>query len=366
MSSLPSFIELTASGPFCRPGGFHIDPWRAVGRAVVTHAHSDHATRGCGSYLASSSCSPLLRARLGSDISLASLRFGESLTVGDVRVSLHPAGHILGSAQVRIEHRGEVVVFSGDYKLQDDPTAEAFEPVACHTFVSESTFGLPIFRWQPPDAVFAGIGAWWRQNQRDGRTSVLFVYSLGKAQRVLAGLDPSIGPIGVHGAVQKMNEAYAAAGQALPCAVHATAAAAPLLRGRGLILTPRTSGDSPWLRTFAGEDGLSLASVSGWMQVRGARRRQSLDRGFPLSDHADWDGLLHAIATTGAERIGVTHGSTDVLTRWLREQGMDAFVVPTRYVGETGETGETSDDGSSAEPSPEHTAGPTERGGEQP
>lgn len=344
VSALPSFIELTASGPYCRPGGFHIDPWRAVEKAVITHAHSDHATRGSGAYLSSMTCGPLLKARLGDGISLTRMRFGEQLTVGDVQVSLHPAGHVLGSAQVRIEYRGQVIVFSGDYKLDADPTAEAFEPVKCHTFVSESTFGLPIFQWQQPGKVFAKINEWWRGNQRDGRTSVLFVYSLGKAQRVLASLDASIGPIGVHGSVQKMNEAYATAGVALPKSVHANEVTAKELRGAGMILTPQTGGESPWLRKFAGPDGLSLGNVSGWMQVRGARRWQALDRGFPVSDHADWDGLNRAIAATGAERIGVTHGSTDVMTRWLREKGVDAFIVPTRYVGETGEANEQSEE----------------------
>ncbi|MBC7772181.1 MAG: ligase-associated DNA damage response exonuclease [Pyrinomonadaceae bacterium] len=340
MPSLPSFIELTPSGPFCRPGGFYVDPWRPVEKAVITHAHSDHATRGCGTYLASTTCGPLLRARLGSDISLTTLRFGEQLAVGDVLVSLHPAGHVLGSAQIRIEYRGEVIVFSGDYKLDADPTAERFEPVKCHTFISESTFGLPIFQWQHPVEVFARINDWWRGNQRDGRTSVLFVYSLGKAQRVLASLDPSIGPIGVHGSVHNMNKAYVEAGVGLPASVHANEITAKELRGAGMILTPQTAGESPWLRRFAGPDGLSLGNVSGWMQVRGARRRQALDRGFPVSDHADWAGLNAAIAATGAQRIGVTHGSTEVMTRWLREKGVDAFVVPTRYVGETGEASE--------------------------
>lgn len=349
MGSLPPYITLTPDGPYCTPGRFHIDPWRPVERAVITHAHSDHAVRGCRSYLASRSSAPLLLARLGADISLNRLNYGEAHTVGDVTISLHPAGHVLGAAQVRVEYRGHVIVFSGDYKLAPDPTAAAFEPVRCHTFISESTFGLPIFRWEPSDAIFQRINAWWRQNQSDGRTSVIFVYSLGKAQRVLRGLDPSIGPIGVHGAIVSMNAAYAASGVQLPGVLHAAEASAAELRGRGMVLTPIASGASPWLRRFNGPDGLSLASASGWMLVRGARRRQALDRGFPLSDHADWDALNRAIASTGAEQVGITHGYTDVLSRWLRERGLDAFVVPTRYTGETATTEEP-------EPVPEGSA----------
>ncbi|MGE3109084.1 MAG: ligase-associated DNA damage response exonuclease [Phycisphaerales bacterium] len=335
MGSLPPFIVLTPDGPFCTPGGFHIDPWRAVDKAVITHAHSDHAVKGCRSYLCSRASGPLLRARLGSDISLRRLEYGERIDVGDVAVSLHPAGHVLGAAQVRIEYRGHIIVFSGDYKLAPDPTAAPFEPVRCHTFITESTFGLPIFRWESADAVFERINDWWRQNQRDGRTSVIFAYSLGKSQRVLRGLDPSIGPIGVHGAIVAMNEAYTVAGVPLPRVLHAGEATSPELRGVGMVITPIASGASPWLRRFSGPDGLSLASVSGWMLVRGARRRQALDRGFAISDHADWDALNHAIELSGAEHVGVTHGYTDVLARWLAEGGVDAFVVPTRYTGES-------------------------------
>ncbi len=334
-AALPSFIALTPEGPYCTPGGFHIDPWRAVDRAVITHAHSDHAVRGCRLYLASRACAPLLRARLGRDISVQSLDYGQRVGVGDVTVSLHPAGHVLGSAQVRIEYRGHVIVFSGDYKLAHDPTADGFEPVRCNTFITESTFGLPVFRWEPAELVFERINSWWLRNREEGRTSVLFAYSLGKSQRVLCGLDPSIGPIGVHGAVVGMNEVYAAAGVVLPNVLHAGETNASELRGRGMVVTPVASGASPWLRRFNGPDGLSLASVSGWMLIRGARRRQALDRGFALSDHADWDGLNRAIKESRAERIGVTHGQTEVMTRWLREQGVDAFVVPTRYTGET-------------------------------
>jgi putative mRNA 3-end processing factor len=335
-------IVPTPQGLYCAEGPFHIDPWRPVGRAVVTHAHSDHATWGCGEYLCSGSGAGVLRERVGADAAITGLPYGESVTVGGVRVSLHPAGHILGSAQVRVERvsDGETWVVSGDYKTVADRTCGAFAPVRCHTFITESTFGLPIYRWADQASVFDDLNAWWRASRAQARTCVVLAYALGKAQRVLAGLDPSIGPIAVHGAVRRFNRAYAAAGVALPEAPGASDPAGPDVRGCGLVVAPPSALGSPWLRRFAtgpAEGGVSAAMVSGWMQVRGTRRRRAVDRGFVLSDHADWPGLLEAIRATGATRVGVTHGSIGPMVRYLRELGLDAFEVPTRYVGETGE-----------------------------
>ena len=209
-------LETTGQGLYCAAGGFFVDPWRPVDRAVVTHAHADHACAGCGCYLTTRSGEGVLRARIGIDAAIDALAYGETIDQNGVTISLHPAGHILGSAQVRVEHRGEVWVVSGDYKVEPDPTCTAFEPVRCHVFVSESTFGLPVYRWPSQDAVFAAINAWWRANQDEGKASVLFGYALGKAQRLLAGIDSSIGPIACHGAVEKLNQAYRAEGIALP------------------------------------------------------------------------------------------------------------------------------------------------------
>jgi putative mRNA 3-end processing factor len=253
------------------------------------------------------------------------------VTRNGVTISLHPAGHILGSAQVRVEQRGEVWVISGDYKLEAESTCPPFEPVRCHAFVTESTFGLPIYRWRPPAETFGQINAWWRVNQSAGRTSVIFAYSLGKAQRVLAGIDASLGPIFVHGAVMRFLPIYASAGVKLPPAQHATTESVRAAKGSGLVIAPLSANGSPWLRKF-GE--LSTAFASGWMQIRGARRRRALDRGFVLSDHADWNGLLAAIHATGAERIWVTHGYTTPLVRWLTENGYEAETVATRFEGE--------------------------------
>lgn len=314
-------------GLYCPPGDFHIDPWRPVARAVITHAHSDHARAGHGHYLAAAPGEGVLRARLGG-IALQLLPYGERILHHGVTLSLHPAGHVLGSAQVRLEHGGQVWVAGGDYKVAPDPTCAPFEPVRCDVFVTESTFGLPIYRWPPDGEVFADIDAWWARNASHHRASVLCCYSFGKAQRVLNGVDPSIGPIVVHGAVQPLNDAYRAAGVSLPDTQMVTQVKDKADLRRCLVVCPPSAAASPWLRRFG---DAQTAFASGWMQVRGNRRRGGYDRGFVLSDHADWPGLLEAIAATGAQRVIVTHGSAAVMVRYLREQGLQAESFATEY-----------------------------------
>jgi putative mRNA 3-end processing factor len=327
-----TLLQVTPCGLYCAAGDFYIDPWQPVTRAVITHAHADHARPGSKRYLSSPSGAPLLRQRVGSYVRILAQPFGVPLDVNGVRVSLHPAGHLLGSAQVRVEHGGEVWVVSGDFKTAPDPTCEAFEVVPCHTFITESTFGLPIYRWRPQNEIFAEINHWWQHNRSQGRTTILFAYALGKAQRVLAGLDASIGPILVHGAVRRFVDTYVQLGIKLPVVHYADTEATRNHRGQAFVVAPPAAAASAgWLRKFGPS---SLAFASGWMQIRGARRRRAVDRGFVLSDHADWDGLLDTIAATGAERIGVTHGYTNILVRYLREQGLDAFVMPARYAGD--------------------------------
>ncbi|MBK8005902.1 MAG: ligase-associated DNA damage response exonuclease [Gemmatimonadetes bacterium] len=325
-------LSLTAAGLACEAGGFHIDPWAPVDRALVTHAHGDHLRWGSRHYLVAAPGVELARRRLPADASVEGIPYGERRGINGVTVSFHPAGHILGSAQVRVEHQGHVWVVSGDYKLEPDPTCAPFEPVRCHGFVTECTFGLPIYRWAPQAEVFSAINAWWRANQAAGRATLLMGYALGKAQRLLAGLDPSLGPIVTHGAVEKMLEPYRAQGIALPPTVHVTEEAKKGGDFRdAIVIAPPGSEATPWARRF-GDAALGFAS--GWMQVRGNRRRQALDRGFVLSDHVDWPSLLTAIEATGAETIWATHGFTAPLVRYLREQGRDAHALTTRYEGE--------------------------------
>lgn len=330
MASDPLIVN-TSAGLYCPIGDFHIDAWRPVPRTIVTHAHSDHARPGSQRYLTAKDGVNVLRARMGEGATIDGLEYGEPLDLNGVRVSLHPAGHVLGSAQVRLEHAGEVWVFTGDFKRQSDPTCRAFELVPCNTLITECTFGLPIFRWSGPARIIDEINRWWRENIERGRTSILLAYCLGKAQRVLASLDPEIGPILLHGAMLAMVEAYRNTGVSLPATEHASVENARKYRGKAMVLAPQSAMSTTWVRKFAPvSDGIA----SGWMQVRGFRRRRSADRGFVLSDHVDWPGLMQTIQETGAQRVIATHGYTGPVVRFLSERGMDALAFETRFKDE--------------------------------
>lgn len=325
-------IEPTAAGLFCAAGNFHIDPWQPVPSAVITHAHGDHLRPGSSAYLCSRAAQPVVAQRLGSDTGVQTLEYGEAVVVDGVRVSLHPAGHILGSAQVRVEHHGEVWVVSGDYKRAVDPTCAPFEPVRCHTFVTEATFGLPLFRWDPPGATIEEICAWRDEMREAGRPAVLFCYALGKAQRVLAELARRVdGPVFVHGALVDLLDRYRAAGATFVATERATEAAKGRSFAGELIVAPLSARGTLWMRRFGDH---SAAFASGWMRIRGARRRRGYDRGFALSDHADWDGLISTIEETRATRVFVTHGYTHQLARYLTGRGLDAQPWRTQYEGE--------------------------------
>ncbi|MEM6740737.1 MAG: ligase-associated DNA damage response exonuclease [Pseudomonadota bacterium] len=328
-------LSFTERGIYCAAGDFYIDPWRPVDRALITHGHADHARWGHRRYLATEAAAPVMRHRLGG-IELDTVRFGEDLRIGDAEVSYHPAGHVPGSAQIRVEVGGEVWVASGDYKVAPDGLSEPFEPVRCHAFITECTFGLPIFTWAPQAEVVAEIEAWWRANAAAGRTSVIGAYALGKAQRVLSTVDPGIGPILTHGAVEATNAVLRAQGVALPDTVQVTAE----VRGKdfpgALVVAPPSALGTPWMKRFG---AVSTAFASGWMRLRGVRRRRAADRGFVLSDHADWAELNAAIAETGAERIFVTHGYTAAFRAWLESEGYDAAIVETDYEGESLDAG---------------------------
>lgn len=335
-----TLLRVTERGLYCEAGDFYVDPWASVDRAVVTHAHGDHVAWGCRAYLTSAPGLGVLRQRLDPAARIRAAAYGEPVFVNGVRVSLHPAGHILGSAQVRVEHAGEVWVVSGDYKTEPDPTCTSFETVRCHTFVTESTFGLPIYRWRDPRDVFVEIHAWWRANQDAGKATLLFGYALGKAQRLIAGLDPGIGPILTHGGVERMNAVYRDGGVPLPPTTHVAASDRAAWK-RAIVIAPPSVDGSTWARRFGAQ---STAFASGWMAVRGTRRRRAVDRGFAISDHVDWPSLLAAIDATGAERVWATHGYTGVLVRWLRERGLDAQAVETRYEGERDDAADSAEE----------------------
>jgi putative mRNA 3-end processing factor len=339
-------IAESSSGLYCEAGRFHIDPWLPVERALVTHAHSDHASAGSGAYLCPEPGEAVLRRRLP-EAAIETLPFGKTAKIGDVTVSFHPAGHILGSAQIRLERGGEVWVVSGDYKRASDPTCAPFEPVRCHTFITEATFALPIYTWDPPAVVVDEIVEWWRENRADGHPSVLFCYVLGKAQRILAELkDRADGPIHLHGAMCALTDAYRESGIAMAPAERITESMRGKALAQSLVLAPLSARGTVWMRRLP---NASVAFASGLMRVRGVRRQRAFDRGFVLSDHADWPALLATIAETGASRVLVTHGWSDALARYLAEtHGLETGTLRTQYEGEIGELREGSETTSDA------------------
>lgn len=326
-------IELTPYGLYCPMADIFIDPWRPVDKAVITHAHSDHARWGMKSYLAHSHSQEVMKLRLGSEISLQTVAYHEEVKINGVSVSLHPAGHIPGSSQIRLEYHGKIAVVSGDYKLESDGLSVPFEPVKCHEYVSECTFGLPIYKWQPQYEVFESINQWWKTNADNNRNSVIFAYSLGKAQRILNHLETGIGEVFVHGAIWNTNQALLANGVKVLDAEKVTGEM-PKSRFKGaLIMAPPSAMGTPWLKKFA---PFRTAICSGWMNVRGARRRRAADTGFVLSDHADWEGLITAIKSTEAEKVYLTHGSTAVFGRYLEEvEKIKAVELETLFQGES-------------------------------
>jgi len=319
-------------GLFCPAGAFYIDPWGAVDRALITHAHGDHARAGSRAYLCTDPSRPLLERRFGHESRIESLGYGTRLTIGDVTVSFHPAGHILGSAQIRIEGPDGVWVVAGDYKRAPDPTCAPFEPIPCDMFITESTFGLPIYRWDPADAVIGEILDWWESNGRDGRTSVIFCYTIGKVQRILAELARSTDRrVFVHGMMLSAIDVYRDAGIGMLPVESATDRPKGTKFAGELVLAPLSARGTPWMRRLGDH---SDAFASGLMRVRGVRRQRAFDRGFVLSDHADWPALLQTVSETGSGRVLATHGFAEPLARHLREQGLEAGIVRTAWEGE--------------------------------
>lgn len=324
-------LKFDRYGIFCAPAGVYIDPWKPVDRAIITHAHSDHAKWGNKHYLAHHYSIPVLKYRLGKDIQTQGVEYGDTIVINGVKISLHPAGHIIGSAQVRLEYNGEIWVVSGDYKLQNDGITTPYESLRCHHFVTESTFGLPIYNFPTPMEVATDINNWWRTNQEKGKNSIIIGYALGKAQRIIKYLDSSIGKIYTHGAVANLNDVLSVFDLGLTPSMRAIDVSKKELNGDIIVAPPSAIGSS-WLKKF---EPYSLGICSGWMQLRGARRRRGADRGFILSDHADWNQLNKAVIDTGAENIYVTHGYKSIYAKWLRDEyKLNAVEVDTLYEGE--------------------------------
>jgi len=273
-------IEFTDKGLYVPQADVYIDPWKPVSKALITHGHSDHSRYGMKSYLATHAAVPVIKHRLGSHNDISGVDYGEVTTINGVKFSFHPAGHIIGSAQIRVEYKGEVWVASGDYKVANDGLSEPFESVKCHTYITESTFGLPVFKWKPQAETMSEINNWWRSNAEKGKVSIIAAYSLGKAQRVINKVDHSIGKIYTHGAVENVNE---------------------VLRNQGVYL----------------KETHRVVQGQKYTEYQGA-----------------WDGLLTAIKATECERVFVTHGYQDIFSKYLGTLGYDSGVVETEYTGE--------------------------------
>ncbi|MCP9198975.1 ligase-associated DNA damage response exonuclease [Gramella sp. GC03-9] len=325
-------LAFNDKGIYCAQADVYLDPWKPVKKAIISHGHADHSRWGHSKYITHHSNIPIIKHRLG-EINATGKEWNETFLVNGVKFSLHPAGHILGSSQIRAEYKGEVWVFTGDYKTEDDGVAVPYEPVKCDTFITECTFGLPAFKWMPQNQVFDDINSWWQQNREDDRTSILFGYSLGKAQRLLKHLDSSIGKIYTHGAIENMTAVTRQLIDFPETTLITRETKKEEIRGN-IVLAPPSAHGSPWIRKMV---PYVTASASGWMTFRGARRRRAIDKGFVLSDHCDWQGLLTSIKETGCEKVICTHGYTDIFSRYLREQGYDARTEETQYEGETGQ-----------------------------
>lgn len=319
-------ITFTNKGIYCKQGDFYIDPWQPVNLAVTTHGHADHVKWGNKAYLCHEHTKPILQHRLG-DLNIQTLPYHKEININGVKLSLYPAGHVIGSAQIRLEYKGEICVVSGDYKVEYDGISTAFEPVKCHTFVSESTFGLPIYKWQPQQDIFNQIKNWISHNHDKNQTTVLVAYSLGKAQRLMAGL-AGYADIYVHSSIANLNDAFLKAGVVLPYTIPITDETSKESLQKGIVIVPPAVADGKWIKSLT---HAATGICSGWMQVRAGRRWRSADAGFALSDHADWPGLLSAIKATEAEKVYVTHGYTAVFSKYLNEIGIEAEEVKTQY-----------------------------------
>ena len=322
-----SVFEFRPQGIYCSQGDFYIDPWRPVERALITHGHADHARYGSKKYLCTEIAAPVIRHRLG-NVKIETIPYEKIINLNGVNISFHPAGHVPGSAQILAEIKGERWVVSGDYKVVDDGLSTPFNPIKCHSFISECTFGLPAFNWLPQEEIFKEINTWWLQCNKEGLTPVLGAYGLGKAQRLISGIDSNIGPILTHGAIEKTNQIMRGQKIAIPKTTIVSSKLKLNDFKNAIVLAPPSALSTSWIKKFG---KISTGYASGWMAIRGIKRRRAADKGFVISEHADWAGLNWAIRETEAEKIFVTHGYTESFSKWLRFKGLNASVVKTEF-----------------------------------
>ncbi|MBT8232158.1 MAG: ligase-associated DNA damage response exonuclease [Bacteroidia bacterium] len=324
-------LKLTPNGLYCEKANVYIDPWRKVDKALITHAHSDHARKGMKSYLSHHLSVDILKHRLHKHINIQGIEYEKPIVINGVEITFFPAGHIIGSSQIRLRDKHECWVISGDYNISQDELIESFIPVECDTFVTESTFGLPVFQWEDPSIVFEEINKWWKENQSNNHPSVISAYSLGKAQRVIQNIDHSIGPVLTHPAVENINKIFRNSGVNLKSSMVVSDQQQDMLN-KSIIICPPGANDSAWLNNIKNH---KFAFASGWMALRGTRRRRNAEKGFVLSDHADWNALNKAVALTQAERVFVTHGYTKTFSKWISEKGIESSVLKTLFEGES-------------------------------
>ncbi|MCK7590888.1 ligase-associated DNA damage response exonuclease [Subsaxibacter sp. CAU 1640] len=320
-------VKFTKKGIYCIPGKFYLDPWLPVDYAVISHGHADHARWGMKHYLCQTDSKAILKHRIGPDISIESLPYNVQKSINGVSVSFHPAGHVIGSAQIRLEYKGFVVVFTGDYKVKDDHLTIPFEPIKCHEFITESTFGLPIYNWLSEAEIQQQMHDWVKLNKAHNRTSVFIGYSLGKAQRIMKLME-GVDQLFVHSAIHNLNNAIERSGIQLPeSTLLEYDFKKEVLQNKIVILPPALLGS----RLLKKIPNAATAICSGWMQIRGNRRWKAVDAGFAVSDHADWNGLLSAVKATEAEKVYVTHGSQATFSKYLNEIGIESYEVKTEY-----------------------------------
>jgi putative mRNA 3-end processing factor len=320
---MQDLIEYTNKGFYCLVGNFYIDPIKPVDKALITHAHSDHARWGHGSYLSNKLSVPIIKERLGNSINIQGVEYGEIININDVKVSFHPAGHVVGSAQIRLEYNGEVWVITGDYKIENDNVSTPFELVKCDTFVTECTFGRPYFNWQPQEEIFNNINEWWVNNQKENRPSVLMAYTLGKTQRVLKNIDPSLGKIVLDSSANAITDIIKAQGIELPKTYSYKELSSNELN-KALVIGPSSIRKSKWVENL---QNYSSAYSSGWMQLPYSEKRFKVEKGFTISDHVDWNALNKVVKDTGASRVFTIHGFTKQFTQWLNDQGIESYEV---------------------------------------
>ncbi|MDO1500758.1 ligase-associated DNA damage response exonuclease [Winogradskyella maritima] len=322
-----SYIKFTKKGIYCIPGKFYLDPWFPVDYAIISHGHADHARWGMKRYLCVDDSKAILQHRIGADINIESIPYNHHIKINGVDVSFFPAGHVIGSAQIRLEYKGEVVVFTGDYKIQPDFITTPFESIKCHTFITESTFGLPIYNWKTEEQLQSDMQSWHETNKANNRTSVFIGYSLGKAQRIMSLLDGT-DEMYVHNSIHRLNQAIQGSGIDLPKTQLLTNDFDKKALQNKIVIVPPALLGSRLLKRLPNP---ATAICSGWMQIRGNRRWQAVDAGFAVSDHADWDGLISAVKASEAEQVYVTHGSQATFSKYLNEIGIKADELITEY-----------------------------------